>query len=230
MEEHPNINYVPPAHVTYPNIELPTLSEEQLEELVQSATALPPEPIVKRSLYNTSRKLSAAVSAVAPTNLLTEEPESRQLVELHPPPEKRTKYPKHKPMSTQHRFQNSDGKKKAQHYKEKRRAPIPIAGTPSIWNYCPGNPQCVVPPRSTAPTATPILLPRKTRSMVKMTYNMSESGIFNTLIPEYSSANVTTNNEHIDQNTSSRTRSVAKPTQQGMVRTVEDPVLTFDPG
>ena len=122
------------------------------------------------------------------------------------------------------------GKKKAQHYKEKRRAPIPIAGTPSIWNYCPGKPQCVVPPRSTAPTATPILLPRKTRSMVKMTYNMSESGIFNTLIPEYSSANVTTNNEHIDQNTSSSSRSSAQPLQQGMVRTVEDPVRIFDPG
>jgi hypothetical protein len=226
MKEHPHPNYVPPEHVTYPNAELPAISEDRFEALVQSATAIPPAPIGKINLTKTNRRLKRILPEAEITPA-AEEPENLNLVVLHPPPERIRIYPKNKPMSIDHRLKNKKGKEKAQHYKEKRRAPIPLVGTPSMWDYCPGNPNCVVPPRVVPPP--PALVPRisKPKRRSTMTYTQSETMIFNTLLPE----NPSTGNSSIEQPELDPTvRSSAKPLRQGLARTVEDPVLTFDPG
>jgi hypothetical protein len=226
MKEHPNINYTPPEHVTYPNVELPAISQDRFAALVQSATSIPPEPIVKISLTKTNRRLKG-IPPVASVTPIIEEPVNSNMIVLHPPPETVRIYPKHKPMSIFHRLQNKEGKKKAQHYKEKRRAPIPVEGTPSIWNYCSGNPNCVVPPRVIPPPPELVPRPRKPKRKPTMTYMQSESRLFSTLQPEYSD----TGNSSIEQTeTVPALRSSAQLLRQGLVRTVEDPVLTFDPG
>ena len=154
--------------------------------------------------------------------------EIRNMVVLHPPQEMVRRYPKNKPMSTHHRFQNRDGKKKIQHYKEKRRAPIPVVGTPSIWNYCPGNPQCVLPPRPKPTTTTPRVTWSKPQTTTTLKYKKSEMGTYNTLITEsVLIPSPTTGHSEVTPTTQARTSAQR---QQGTVRIMEDPVLTFNPG
>ena len=141
------------------------------------------------------------------------------------------KYPKHKLMSTYHLLQHRATKKKEQHYKEKRRAPIPLATTPSMWNFCPGNPQCVIPPRTQCPKVLPMPMTRKPKTSARINYRKSESGIFHTLSPEYSSAaQETLFIGHDESAPFPFLDQQAQLPQQGIARTVEDPVLAFYPG
>ena len=143
MAEHPHPGYIPPEHLTYPNAALPSISQGPFLELVNSATTLPPTPIIRISLTKTSRKLTVAAQRNTPH---TSQEDSRKMVVLVAPPEVVSRYPKNRLMSTYPLFQHRADKKKSQHYKEKRRAPIPLASTPTIRNYHPGNAACVTPP------------------------------------------------------------------------------------
>jgi hypothetical protein len=174
MTQHPDPRYSQPDHVFYPNVEHTTLSLPQLTTLAHSAVQPPYVPPVRISLTKTNRKISRPAPIME-----TEVPVVVKTSTWVLPQAEKTVRRKRKSgaMALTHLFNHRKAQQNKIHWRRQLRAPIPLASTPSIKNYLPGNPNNIVPVRDKPPPVT-VLVPKLTKTTITNNYTRSSLGHF----------------------------------------------------